>query len=153
MSDLQRIVALTIRTPDHMMVGINSHIPILGKFEYMTVLIIGHFKQLIVCIHSLLLPCVCVCVRVRVRVCFGRVETNNENCVTGGVSLTMRLRMECSVITDDSVTTKTDEECLLSPDPTQTTFSLPTKKWDKKQKISTGMLVSERCTVCRKLAT
>ncbi len=66
--------------------------------------------------------CVCVCI--------------------GGVSLTMRHRMQCSIVTDQSVTTKTEEECPLSPT-IRTTFTLPSKMWDKKQKISTDMLVRD----------
>ncbi len=59
--------------------------------------------------------------------------------------------MQCSIETEQSVTTKTNEECPLSPDESTTQnsfFTLPSQKWDKKQKISTEMLVSEcLCTL------
>ncbi|XP_064384168.1 NAD kinase-like [Halichondria panicea] len=74
-----------------------------------------------------------------------------DKALKGGVSLTMRLRIECSIVTDHSVTTKTAEECLLSPDQslTQNTFSLPRKKWNKKLEMSKGILVMNDLVVDR----
>ena len=61
----------------------------------------------------------------------------------------MRHRMQCSVFTDHTVETSArGEECPeeLDQEPPKK-FTLPGKKWDRKQKISTEMLVSDAtCT-------
>ena len=58
----------------------------------------------------------------------------------------MRHRMQCSVVTDQSVSMSVinrDDECPVTPpvDSGKSTFFVPGKKWDKKQKVSSGMLV------------
>lgn len=57
----------------------------------------------------------------------------------------MRHRMQCSVLTDQTVETSArGEECPEEQDQEPAKkFTLPGKKWDRKQKISTGMLVSQ----------
>lgn len=62
---------------------------------------------------------------------------------SGGVSLTMRHRMQCTIVTEQSVALRNADECPVEEGGApKTIFLLPGEKWNKKQKVSTGMLVS-----------